>query len=115
MWLACRRRWLFPLAPWLIAIIVAQVLLVTKYYWPGYSYGPRYFTEITPLLTLFLIPVLQRPFPKAIFIALLAFSVFVHARGATSFVVHRWNDTPRTVDLTRAWDWRDPQFLRGLF
>ena len=119
IWLAWRRRWLYPLAPWLAAIIGAQILLVTRYYWPGYCYGPRYFTEIIPLLTIFLIPVFQEwhAFPracKALFLITLVWSVFVHARGATTFVVHQWNDTPYEVDMTRSWDWGDPQFLRGL-
>ena len=120
IWLAWRRRWLHPLAPWLAAIIGGQILLVSKYYWPGYSYGPRYFTEIIPLLTIFLIPVFQEwsAFPrawKALFFLTLAWSVFVHARGATSFVVHQWNGTPTEVDTVRVWDWHDPQFLRGLY
>jgi hypothetical protein len=119
IWLAWRTRWLQPLAPWLAAIVGAQVLLISKYYWPGYSYGPRYFTEIIPLLTIFLIPVFQEwsAFPrawKALFLLTLAWSVFIHARGATSFAVHRWNETPTEVDPARAWDWHDPQFLRGL-
>ncbi len=119
IWLAWRKRWLTPLAPWLAAILAAQVLLVAKYYWPGYSYGPRYFTETVPLLTIFLIPVFQEwpRFPrtwKVVFFVLLAWSVFIHARGATTFAVHRWNETPTEVDQARAWDWRDPQFLRGL-
>ena len=119
IWLAFRKRWLYPLAPWLAAILGLQVLLVARYYWPGDCYGPRYFTEVIPLLTIFLIPVfeswpaLPRPW-QALFFLTLAWSVFVHARGATDFRVHLWNGTPAPVDEVRAWDWRDPQFLRGL-
>lgn len=119
MWTACRKRWLYPLTPWLIALVIAQVALVTKYYWPGYSYGPRYFTEAIPLFTLFLIPMLQSlpsRLSVTLFAVALAWSVFVEARGATDFAVHDWNGTPTDVNLntSRVWDWHDPQFLRGL-
>jgi hypothetical protein len=117
LFLAWRRRWLYPLVPWLAFLMGAQVLLVARYYWPGYCYGPRYFTEFVPLFTLFLIPVLQSRLSVlalVLFAITLGWSVFVHARGATSFAVHRWNGTPTDIDhdTARAWDWRDPQFLR---
>jgi hypothetical protein len=119
MRLAWRRRWLFPLAPWLTFIVFAQILLVTKYFWPGVCYGPRYFTDVIPLLTLFLIPVLQTSASKAwrgAFLLAAAWSIFVQARGATDFTVHRWNGEPTAIDRdqARVWDWKDPQFLRGL-
>ena len=119
MWLAWRRRWLFPLAPWLIFVFAAQVFLVARYFWPGVCYGPRYFTEMIPILTLFLIPVLQTPASRAwrgAFVLAAAWGIFVQARGATDFAVHRWNGEPTHIDQdrARAWDWRDPQFLRGL-
>ena len=48
--------------------------------------------------------------------ALVALSVLVNFRGASSPAVYRWNVDPVDVDQRpeRLWDWRDPQFLRGL-
>lgn len=113
MWLAWRRRWLWPLTPWLIALVAAHVLLVAKYFWPGVSYGPRYYTELIPLFTLFLIPVLRSLARPAwiVFATLLLWSVFVHARGAIDMSVYDWNTK---LDMAYVWNWRDPQFLHGL-
>jgi hypothetical protein len=119
IWLSWRKRWLFPLAPWLACILGAQVLLVSKYFWPGVCYGPRYFTDVIPILTLFLIPVLQTRASRAwrgVFVLAAAWSIFVEARGAIDFRVHEWNGEPTQIDRdqARVWDWKDPQFLRGL-
>ena len=122
--LAWRRRWLFPLTPYLVAILLLHTALVSLW-WPGHCYGSRYFTDMTPLLALFLIPVidamqglrgLRRTAAVSAFAALAVWGVFVHARGATSVAAHRWSVTPVDVDRqrSRVWDWRDPQFLRGL-
>ena len=42
-------------------------------------------------------------------------SLLVHFRGATAWEVYLWNGDAGGVTQARAWDWRDPQFLRGLF
>jgi hypothetical protein len=49
-------------------------------------------------------------------VGLAALSVFINCRAATTVDVHRWNADPVDVDRQpeRLWDWRDPQFLRGL-
>jgi len=54
--------------------------------------------------------------PAIAFLALLAVSVFIHSRGARSADAYIWNVSPQNVDqnTSRLWDWRDPQFLRGL-
>lgn len=123
--IALRKRWLFPLTPYLAVLLVLHTALVTKYFWPGYCYGPRYFTETMPALCLFLVPAMTNTiaggvagrfaFP-ALFALALGVSAFVHARGATTIAVHEWNSTPVSVNVRpgRAWDWSDPQFLRGL-
>jgi hypothetical protein len=121
---AVRTRWFFPLAPYLIAIVIAHSILIAPY-WSGHSYGPRYYTDIINIFVLFLIPVLQR-WPKmqgrrktaaaAAFLTLAGWGVFTHGRGATSVATNEWNVTPIDVERAhwRAWDWSDPQFLRGL-
>ncbi len=121
---ALRTRWQAPLSGYLIAVITANWLLLGAYFqnWMGgHSYGPRLLSDLTPFFIFFLIPVLLkaheaaqwRRLPLATFIVLLCVSVFIHSRGARSREVYEWNSTPAN-NLNRAWDWHDPQFLRGL-
>jgi hypothetical protein len=108
-----------PLAQYLAAWIVLHWLIVSSYvgmWWSGYSYGPRFFTDVLPAFMFFLIPVVQ-PATRPVMPVLVVFVLFgfwVHGRGAWRFAVHQWNTTPVSVDQypERVWDWRDPQFLR---
>jgi hypothetical protein len=122
--LAWRRRWCFPLAPYLMAIVIAHAALIS-WGWPGHGYGPRFFTDLTPLFVLFLIPAIQwwqethgagRRVTAAAFAALALWGVFTHGHGATSIAANQWSALPVNVDTARwrVWDWSDPQFLRGL-
>jgi hypothetical protein len=122
--IACLRRSLFPVTPYLIAIVVAHGALVI-WGWPGHCYGPRFFADITHLLILFLIPAIEwwrqtqgapRRAWAAAFALAAAWGVFTHARGGTSIAANQWSALPVNVDNAkwRVWDWRDPQFLRGL-
>jgi hypothetical protein len=124
MVLSLRSRWAFPLAPYLVAIVVMHVALLSRY-WPGSGYGPRFFADISHLLTLFLIPAYlywqklrgaPRIIAAAIFLTLAAWGVFTHGRGATSVAAQDWNLSLGNRDhaLERVWDWHDPQFLHGL-
>jgi hypothetical protein len=120
MALAVRLRWCFPLTPYLVTITIAHSLLIAAY-WPGHAYGPRYYADLSPIFAFFLIPaVLLWPKPRTaaacIVIVLAVWSIFVHARGATSTAANLWSSTPMNVDEApgRVWDWHDPQFLRGL-
>jgi hypothetical protein len=123
---ALKSRWQAPLATYLIAVLVGNWLLLGLYFhfwWGGHSYGPRQLSDMTPFFVFFLIPPLlkwresAKPLGAAsVFLVLLAVSVFIHSRGARSADVYLWNVSPQNVDQnpTRLWDWRDPQFLRGL-
>ncbi len=122
--LAWRRRWCFPLMPYLAAIVLIHTLVVITI-WPGHCYGPRYFADITHLFVLFLIPAMSWWRERtgrggtalaAIFLTLAAWGVFVHGHGATSIAANQWSGLPANVDEARwrVWDWTDPQFLRGL-
>src|SRR5262249_38659381 len=94
--------------------------------WPGHCYGPRYFSDMTGLFVLFLIPAVNwwletptgalRTGAAVGFLAFALGGVAVHARGATSVAAYQWNVVPLNVDDApwRVWDWSDPQFLRGL-
>jgi hypothetical protein len=127
LWQALRTRWLAPLPAYLAVLAALQLAVVARYYtvWTGgHSYGPRLTGDLSPLLVFLLIPLcaqwIRRPVaPRPalwLFGAALAFSVFVHARGALSVETHRWNIDPVNLDLyqQRVWDWRDLQFLRGI-
>ena len=92
----------------------------------GHSYGPRYFSDITPIFVFYLIPVLTyfqtreraaAPLARYAVAALVAISFLFHARGATDWRTWGWNREPADINDApgRLWDWRDPQFLRGLF
>ncbi len=111
----------------LLAIIVLHWVISSSHpaWWGGYSYGPRYFTDVLPYFMYFLAAPLMklaqlRRIKKAIFALLLvcsvAMSFFIHYRGATTEDVYTWNSYPVSVDInsSRLWDLRDVQFLRGI-
>ncbi|MHB8079478.1 MAG: hypothetical protein ACYDIE_09500 [Candidatus Krumholzibacteriia bacterium] len=100
-------------------------------WWGGACYGPRFFTDLIPLTAYLLIPEIAarldaRGLPRRgtrretalnlLFATLALFGVFVHARGAISREANDWSVYPVLVNTApeRVWDWRDPQFLRGL-
>ena len=124
VFLGIRRKWCRPLLAWLAAIPVLHFALIAGA-WPGHGYGPRFMTDIMYLAIFFLIPAIlwwqttegtSRRALSAGFLALAAWGVFVHARGATSYPPNQWSALPQNVDTARwrVWDWKDPQFLRGL-
>jgi hypothetical protein len=113
----------------LVSILLLHWFAISSFpvWWGGYSYGPRLFTDVVPYLIYFLIPVVarvtrpRRPGDSlllGVFICLALASVFTHYRGATQQAVLDWNagreGVLAEVNATRVWDWRDPQFLRGL-
>jgi len=127
LWRALQTRWLAPLPAYLAILAALQVATVARYYkfWTGgHAYGPRLTADVSPLLVFFLIPLFAAWSRAAVaprlaqgaFAAAVAFSLFVHARGALSIQTHRWNIDPVNVDhhQYRVWDWRDLQFLRGI-
>ena len=125
---AIRAGWQRPLAGWLAALAAGYWLLISLFrpiWWGGHCYGPRYFTDLMPILLFFLIPLFEswndrgpwlRQTAAVLFLVLAGAGVFIHARGANSAEVWRWNTDPVNVNLQprRIWDWHDPQFLRGL-
>lgn len=114
-----------------LAVIVLHLVLVSSFpiWWAGFSFGPRFLTDVVPWFVLLAIvgvkamldadeqqSVRLSVFRRAPILTggiLLALSVFIHARGATSPATAMWNVRPTSVDEhpERLWDWRDPQFL----
>jgi hypothetical protein len=120
-----REQWLGPLPKYLWTIVLLHFTMLVAYsafWWGGYSYGPRLFSDLLPLFVFALIPLFKQwhtRLPRrlfAVFLMLVGFAAFVHYRGATDSRVYSWNSEPIDVDRApwRSWDWKDPQFLRGL-
>lgn len=117
-----RRKLATPLAPYMIAIVVVHWVCVSAYvdnWWAGHSYGPRFFTDLTPIFVLFLIPWLDRwgnlsRAVRTVFVMLALIGFAIHLRGGWSLAVIQWNIDPKNIDLhpERNWDWGDPPFLR---
>jgi hypothetical protein len=108
-----------------LAIVVGHWFVISSFphWWGGHSYGPRFFTDVTPLLVLLLAPVAQRVEADfaarrmalpAVCCVLVAWSFAVHAVGAAVRGSQSWNRLPVDVDHDpqRIWDWSDPPFLR---
>jgi hypothetical protein len=115
-----RRASLRPLEWAAVGTIVLHLILISRFahWWGGYAFGPRLFSDMVPLFIFLLLPVLtmlRRPPIGATFAGLLALSVLINWRGATSMDTWHWNSTPVSVDAkpSRLWDWTDLQFLRG--
>ena len=120
-------RWRRYHAIYLIAAVVAggQWLIIATFdptWWGGFSFGPRLFCPVLPLLTILMIPALEeirvrhgstgRMLRALVGLALL-WSVFVQARGSFAAGPHEWNYNPN-VDLhpEQVWNWSDMQILR---
>ena len=124
IWTLFRRKWRTPLAPWLAVLVFAHWLAISAYvanWWAGQCYGPRFFTDLTPVFVLFLIPYFENwtalsRTARIGFVALALIGFGMHLRGGWSGAVYEWNVTPNDIDRhpERNWDWSDPPFLRGL-
>jgi len=108
-------------------VIIIHLLIVSGFTpWNGgFCYGPRYSTGLVPWFALLGVYGLRAHLdaakmkfsrPVAIGSLLLAVSIVINARGASSYETWMWNAWPDNVDLVpqKIWDWRRPQFLAGL-
>jgi hypothetical protein len=107
------------------AIVVAMLVAISSVpaWWAGFSYGPRYTTEIVPFLAYFT-AFNFRALPhytittRAAYLASIGVlgivSFMIHAQGALRTSPNLWNVLPNNIDQnpSRLWDWADPQFLR---
>ncbi len=97
LWLVWRQKELGVLRPLSLAAL-AILCVESKHFdwWSGWSYGYRHIVDLTPLLALFLAPVVER-LPKhkwllAVFAVLVGWSVGVQLLGATAFNGVEWNN-----------------------
>ncbi|MBM4043903.1 MAG: tetratricopeptide repeat protein [Planctomycetes bacterium] len=114
------RRQVDPLFRYLSLAILLTLAVGCKFFswWAGWSFGPRYLTDVLPALCLFLVFVdgltdmrrLALPFGVTV-----VFSICVQAIGAFCYP-SGWNWSPENVDLrpNRLWDWRDTELRRCL-
>jgi hypothetical protein len=118
------RAWRDDARPWMRLLVVGIALHVLIYggfgeWWAGYTFGPRYFTDVLPALALLLadglLPLWRRPAVRLLATVLIAYGVAVQAIGVY-FDDDDWNRTPAPLELQpqRVWDWSDLQIARAL-
>lgn len=122
IWSMARGLWQVPLKRWLATLTLAHWIAVSSYvacWWAGMCYGPRFFSDLTPVFVLFLIPYLANwqnlaRLARVAFVVCALIGLGMHLRGGWSTAVYEWNVKPMSVDKhpERNWDWRDPPFLR---
>jgi hypothetical protein len=87
-------------------------------WWAGYAYGPRYMTDVLPVLTLLLVPGLL-PLWHRRAVRLTAAVMIVYGVAVQCVGVYcdddDWNRRPVSIDVRpeRVWDWSDWQVVRA--
>jgi hypothetical protein len=107
------------LRPFVIGILVTHWILISTFedWWAGWAFGPRYFSDVTPLFVFLLIPMFRqgrfKQLRTVLFVLSLA-SVAIQYGGANRQADYDWNRTPVSVDQNpkRVWDWSDIAFFR---
>ena len=102
--------------------ILPYLFLLSKYsvWWGGHCFGPRYWTDVTPLFGILLAFTLDRAVAESrarvvlsLFALTILFSIAFQALGALSYPTS-WNLKPENVDQhhARLWDWHDTELRR---
>ena len=125
--LKVKHRDMKPLDYYLVTCVVLHWFAISSFphWWGGTTFGPRFFTDMTPLFVYFLVPVtvwlktltgVRKPLMNVAVAVCVALSAFIHYRGASTMEAWAWNDDPVSVEThpERLWDWTDLPFLRGL-
>jgi hypothetical protein len=122
---ALRKVRLAPLHLLCWAWLILQTILLVRSQspWGGWSFGPRFFTELVPGLALVLLlmadalPEMRVQVRQALlgfFIVMSVAGVYIHTiQGLNNPETMAWNDNPNidTHWKDRRWDWAHPQFL----
>lgn len=88
-------------------------------WWGGWSFGPRYLTDLLPFFAFFLVPVWPcirtRAWLRAAFGLAVALALWVQVVGAYYYPNGEWDNLPRSVDEypERVWDLSDTQVGRA--
>ncbi|MFN8397797.1 MAG: hypothetical protein U0176_24475 [Bacteroidia bacterium] len=108
---------------WVWLLLHTYLLLGSQSPWAGWSFGPRFFTEVLPGLALLLLMLSEQAsgFHRRVqaglavaFLVLGGFGIYVHTfQGLHNVQTMSWNDSPNIDQrwADRRWDWRHPQFL----
>ncbi len=109
------------LLPWLLATLVAHAYLISTFscWWAGLCFGPRYWTEVIPLLAIALglalgwAKVRCRPI-FAVSLVLIAISIGVQLLGAAEYPSGWEDEDPPGMngDTHRLWQWSDSELPR---
>jgi hypothetical protein len=119
-----RQRAERPLSGFLLLAVLFHTIAVSllPHWWGGFAYGPRFMSDLIPLLMYFLLPVAarlveqvknRRVVTPCLFLLAAGISFWIHAQGATNRATQRWDRIPRSIDEdpSRLWDWLNPPFL----
>jgi hypothetical protein len=109
----------------LAVFVVLHTIVLSSWHgwWAGWTYGPRYMTEIQPALILLTVPLFtagSRPWLRrllwAVFSVFLVWSVTLQFIGAYLLPNNHWDASPINIDdyPNRAWGWRDTPYFRGM-
>lgn len=117
VWRAAAPSWV----RWLTIGVGLHLLLYAQFneWWAGYAYGPRYFTDVLPALTIFLVFGLV-PLWRSRAVRLFAATCIVFGFAIQAIGVYcaddTWNREPVPLELQpeRVWDWNDLQITRAL-
>ena len=94
--------------------VVSVIVLYSKWghWWGGWAFGPRLLADLTPLLTLLIVPVYQHlttsPVLRGTLYALAAVSIAIHALGAFGPGVWSPGGNPQSK---RLWSWADGELV----
>ena len=103
--------------------VVIQILLYAKVDWrSGLSWGPRYMTDLLPLLMWMLVPVVAalRGVGRVCFLTAVGVSVVIEAIGAFAYTgsldlpIYAADRGVEGHDMRAAWEWRNVPFVRSL-
>ncbi len=105
------------------AVVVLQLLVVSasrEAWWAGHSFGPRFMSDIVPLLFCLALPAVDmaaawRGVKGVALAAAVVWSIAVNAQGAYLHASACWNIQPVNVDADpeRVWSLSDPQVISG--
>jgi len=116
---ARRKHAPLAIAGTVFVILHALVASRVNLWWGGYCWGPRYLTEILPVLAILMAlgcAGLDRPWVRRTFAVVAVYSVLIQALGVYFYPNGHWDNTPVPVDEAgyRNWDWRDNPIRRTL-
>ena len=100
------------LAAWFVVHVV--VVSYYRHWWGGHAWGPRFMTELMPVLVVLAAPAVawlwRRRSGRLLVAVLIAWSVCLQALGVYGPGAQRWMKEPVDVDQApgRLWDWSDP-------